>query len=650
MNREIKEIYKMAADQKIIRAVIVLGALFGAVSMNSRGLQSGEFIASAATGDQHALRLLSRLGGGASAVFIDGNNLFYNEYNRLVIADITIPSAPVRLGSIDLPNPATDIFVSGEMGYVATETGLDMVDISNPNEPVVAGSYTEPGISYAVFVTQQVAYLAAMNSLEILDVSNPAHPTILGVIDLHPGDGVSGVWVKDSIAYLGTTLGLRIFDVTDPSAAHEIAQLELPDLTGNLYLSGDTLYATGFLNYFYMIDVGDPYHPVELGFAPNLSGILTMDIVVNNNLAYVANQYEFLIFDVSDKPHPILVGGAVIADGKGVAYRGSYAYLADDGSGLLIYDVSDPQLPLQLESLPAKVTPYEIFIGGNTAYVSDWMHLVCIIDISQPERPSVTSCLPSEHAPGRIFVQGDTAYICYGSELDMVDVGDKAHPRFLDNYYLPLGSANDVVVNEDIAYLAGTAGLWLLDVHDHSNVQVISNLNTHSTYRLAVSGGIAYLVADFNLWVVDVHDASNPKELTYEDTLLGSDIFLRGKIAYIPFSFSSMGGADGWLSVVDISDPSQPTEIGRVDHLYDANNVTVTENLAIVGHNLGGLNIVDVSDPKTPYETASYTYYPGNAASMVSADGNRIFVAAGSAGFISLEYGSFTYFPLIRSE
>jgi len=102
---------------------------------------------------------------------------------------------------------------------------------------------------------------------------------------------------------------------------------------------------------------------------------------------------------------------------------------------------------------------------------------------------------------------------------------------------------------------------------------------------VAVVGGYAYVADGRGLRVVDISDPTNPAEVGFYDTPgYAYDVAVAGGYAYV---------ADGrGLRVVDVSDPSNPTEVGFYDTPGSAADVAVAGGYAYVADWNGGLLIL----------------------------------------------------------
>jgi hypothetical protein len=87
------------------------------------------------------------------------------------------------------------------------------------------------------------------------------------------------------------------------------------------------------------------------------------------------------------------------------------------------------------------------------------------------------------------------------------------------------------------------------------------------------------------------------------------------------------------LTILDISDPNCPREVGHCDTPRSARSVQVAGSYAYVG-DLRWLRVFDISTPSAPREVASYNA-PANTADIWVAD-SGVYVAAYEAGLMIL--------------
>jgi len=140
-----------------------------------------------------------------------------------------------------------------------------------------------------------------------------------------------------------------------------------------------------------------------------------------------------------------------------------------------------------------------------------------------------------------------------------------------------------------------------------------------------VSGSYVYVAGDSTgLRVIDISNPSNPVEVGYYDTPgYAMGVAVSGSYAYV---------AD-WhygLRVIDITDPSNPVEVGYYNTPGYAYGVAVSGSYAYVADRRAGLRVIDITDPSNPVEVGYYDT-PGYAMS-VAVSGSYAYVADGGAG------------------
>ncbi len=115
-----------------------------------------------------------------------------------------------------------------------------------------------------------------------------------------------------------------------------------------------------------------------------------------------------------------------------------------------------------------------------------------------------------------------------------------------------------------------------------------------------VSGSYAYVAGDEWCTVVDISNPANPQEVGRYGDIPAQDIFVSGSYAYVAV------GRDDGLWVVDVSDPTEFRKVSRplLSLLREAvSSVFVSGSYAYVLTS-GSLIVMDLSDPVHPYMEA----------------------------------------------
>ena len=265
--------------------------------------------------------------------------------NDFHIIDISNPSNPTEIGSLNLPTAANGVFVVGTYAYVVTTvTGDDfhIIDISNPSVPVEVSSLDLPTSANDVFVQGRYAYVLTDNvgnDFHVIDISNPITPQIVGEMEL-PDSG-TGIKVRDQYAYV-TTRGadedFHVIDISDPSTPTTTDSILLADAANDVFIKDNFAYvgsnSTG--DDLHIIDISNPSAVVEVGGIDLITSAAA--VTVSGKYAYVASAVtgdDMHVIDISSPTSPVEVGGIDLAAGAatGLAVVGRYAYITTTNLG-----------------------------------------------------------------------------------------------------------------------------------------------------------------------------------------------------------------------------------------------------------------------------------------------------------------------------
>jgi len=531
-------------------------------------------------------------GGGWSCILDAARDIaLIANGHTLQVLDIFTPSSPSLMGELCLEGQLCGMTLSGDYVYILTNNYLKIIDISDPYNPSLEGSSSVNTCGgYRLTVSGNYAYIAAnCHGLRIYDISNPLNITQVSEYyhdNLHVND--VALWGNYAICDCGYwsptdwTYGLEVVDISDPSN---------PSLTGSYSVEAN--YWTG------QVDV------TGNGYA---------FLCTNSN-----NNGKIVVIDVASDPgNPTEVG--------------SYVDVSENRN----FD--------------------DVKVSGNYAYVySHWGCDLIILDISNPTSPSkvgqnnTTDCCFQD-----LYVSGDYVGIYFCGNFSLYDVSNRTSPLFIADYEVPDGlgwSGNIIEVSGDYVYMSsGSDGLRVMDVSDLSNpTELGSNDDVWGDRGLAVSGDYVYHVDCCNLVIFDISSPNNPLQVSHLNRPTQDadwrDIILSGKYAYI--SGMEWDSNDSWvnLSVIDISDPTDPTFVGywvastisghhsggmdiSGDYVYLAVDDYVSNNAC--------LKILDISNPTNPAEVGSYTTSWNNWCRDVVVRGNYAYLGGDRLGIFDI--------------
>ncbi len=265
-------------------------------------------------------------------------------------------------------------------------------------------------------------------------------------------------------------------------------------------------------------------------------------------------------------------------DGQAIFVEGNYAYLGTTHGGgdsdFTIIDVSDPTSVIEVGTLEAGGTIYDIEVSGNYAYAATGENTkeFMIIDISDETNPTIVG---SVDAPGN-------------------------------------NDAFSIAINGNYAYIGRDQGkgnvreLIVVNITSPTSPNAVGNLELNTDINeLSAVGNYLYAATDSNseeMMVIDISTPASPSKVAAVDTPSGSNgegIDTIGNYAYLT---TSNNGPGNELYLINISSPTSPTIVSSFNIGNSAFGVFAVTNYAFVVTNINTaeLMIMDFSTPTSP--------------------------------------------------
>jgi len=231
--------------------------------------------------------------GFGTAVMVAGDRAYFGTGMQPVVkvVDLTVPSAPLTLGSVPLPASAGvfDLAIQGNVLYAANaQGGLVSIDVTDPQVPFILQAFAIPGGQQArgVAVNGNYAYVADGNGLKVVDISDPE--------DMQVISSTGSNFVSVSMESDGTTLavgqnggGALLFSLADPASPQIL--YGVPESDGPAYrvqLHDDRLLVTSEQFGVRIYTLG-PNSAALLGSFDNSANGQTFSAFAHDDLVYV---------------------------------------------------------------------------------------------------------------------------------------------------------------------------------------------------------------------------------------------------------------------------------------------------------------------------------------------------------------------------
>jgi hypothetical protein len=530
-------------------------------------------------------------------VLVNGNFAYVGVVGGgLRVLDISHPASPVEVGfNTGLGCPQV---VIGNYGYCADLDGLTILDLTNPTAPRIAGFCRELE-AHDVAVAGNYAYLTCQfggmvgsNGLAVVDITNPMQPQETGFC--HTPAGLSSVTVAGNYAYVTSTdATVRVINIANPTAPVDAGSCNLPDNGQTIFVRGDYAFIADYSAGLRTINIADPAAPVETGFCDT-----------------PGNAYDLAVLD-------------------------NYIYVADGDSGLQVVSISNPDSPVRISHFQTPDMALGLAVSGNHAFVADADSGLRIMDITNPTMLTEIGVYGQCRSAYRITAQGDYAYILGTPGFQIVNVTNPHAPFETGFCFLPRAMyLGHLAALNNYVYVANMdSGLSIIDVSNPTAPNVVGHITSFGwVYDVCIQGQIAYVGAGQHQPILHVFDLTNPTNPT-EISMCNSDcerITVLGDYAY--------AGSGLRLSILDISNPSSPVEIGHYVTNHFIRAVAVNGNYVYLAVEFEGLLVIDISNPTSPVEAGAFEIASWNGDLMeVQADGNNVFMTTPFGDLVILD-------------
>lgn len=462
------------------------------------------------------------------------------------------------------------------------------------------------GAAADVAVQGNYAYVALGSRLIILDITNSLNPFFIGESSIFVGN-VTNVVVNGNYAYvLDMGFGLHILDISNQAQPLEIGYYLIGN---NNYMLGKT-YSLTLSDGFVFIGPGDGLlivnvsQPSNPKFTSYYSGLTINDVKISGHLAFLAAGWQGLvILDLQDISHPIRIGSAETGYAYGVDLQSNLAIIADGvGADIQIFDISTPSQPYKIGFYDVyNNNCYEVDVNGSYAYLKDVYSNLIIFDISEPDNPRIAGHVfqPITQPIQSVVLHNGFGYIANYTGIEIFSLLIPDNILRLGEFSTHLSSVSGMAVRGNNAFIVSSEGLNLLDYTnpDIQDDQII--LETVKGSKIEVDDQYIYNGGTgFSLFNIE-KDPYNPIEIFV------STEASQWTVTEIVAREMEPGKKEVFISgsAFRVIDPSDPTNSLK-EYPIVANGMDVSGNYAMFATTTNGYQIYDLSkDPPELIDT-----------------------------------------------
>jgi hypothetical protein len=542
---------------------------------------------------------------------------------------------------------ARDVEMSDNLVYAIFTSGLNIIDINDPGDPHTLGFYFFQEAPVDLRIVDGLAVVADSSAgIHVLNITDPANPIFRGA---YPTDSTTFAdargldLVGDDLFVANGSAGLLVLSLTDPDNPDMLSELNRVAPSWSIDVQGDYAFIAALQNGIQVVDISDPSNPVYVdGLSANPYLVGSRDIRVNDSYAYVADNFGLATVNI-ENPESLVLTSYIPTNGRALDLyiEDSCLYLADDLSGFHVFEIL--QTPAQPRWLSFFDTPDDakgIAAEGEVAAVADDYTGFMVFDVSDPSVPeSLGTYLSAGQSRGGVL-EGDLAYIAQGSMgVAILNIEDPARPDTVSCFNENISFVHSLDVSGGLMAIAnGFNGLMIVDVSDPFLPSFLGDVATgKQLVEVKIVGNYAFVV-DGDFHAVDLSVPSSPVILSSFDTsdAMSGDLALAGNLAFVAdysegvSSFDISSPADslllldrldtdgyavgieardglvhladdlGGFRILSYDETGQLEEVSQVDLDDPTINVALDDDVVFLALNRGEIVAVDIGDPYSP--------------------------------------------------
>lgn len=497
-------------------------------------------------------------------------------------------------------------------------------------------------------VSWPYAYLSiADDEFLVLDFRNPDRPVVAG--STPNVDTAQDLALAGDFCYLIETHpgSGEVVDISDPHRPLLVGPFATGDDPEKIIVVGDYLYLGTWDLQLRIFDVSIPHQPVQVGMVE--TGISCRDLTANGGYLFVLG-HQLGILSLANPTLPtVLCSLELPSNGYAMDIDGNLAYIGMYDLGLQILDIATPCDPVALGFLPFSSSPNQVWAEGDVAYMASRYSDAALIsvDITDPQSPAIIQAFEFLTSARRLALGPGILTVADARHIQLIDVHSNHLPA--PNVILDTpGLALSVAVSGNLACVADYyTGLQVIDIADPVNPNIVGAVATPGlSWDVTIAGNHAYL-ADFSgLTVMDISTPGTPVQVGHHPLPPNAHgVAISGDLACVAWGFAEAGG----IELVDISNPENPTLLGLLDLPNSGWGLEIVGDHAFVGHgwNGGGLEVFDITDPSLPQVVGSVTGL--GTVRDVAVSGDHAYLAADAAGLQVVDISDLADPVLIRT-
>ena len=345
-----------------------------------------------------------------------------------------------------------------------------------------------------------------------------------------------------------------------------------------------------------IVDVSNPANPK---FISQLTGFTANFVFVSKKTAYVGCPTdEIIIIDVSNMKHPKIVD---TLEGFSILWRitgnDELLLVSDLFGGLFIFDISSPHKPVELKNYPYDTEIYDdMIIRGN--YLFLYGKELIIFELTDPTKPTEIGRISVNNlSSAKLILFEDWIFLYDFTEgIFLLDIYDYSQPQIIDHYNESgLNFLSGFVAKNQIYFLTNE-GLLIFNGEEISSLQIIDEFPLAKSYNgLFFQEDILYLYdSSYGIDLLSIGSTSSDIHYLgyFGDGGSTQGVVVKNSQIYLA------NGLHGFSSY-DASNPYRPKKLSQSSIIStNYNNLVIESNLLFAFNSRTNyMDVYNITDP-----------------------------------------------------
>jgi hypothetical protein len=569
--------------------------------------------------------------GTSNEVTGRGNLVALTLGSEVALLNVANPDSPVVLSEIQLNFiPAQSALHDSFL--LTGGNGIEIWNIADTTDPKFRTVIPYAVNDFAVFDT--LLYFASAGVFHSYSIANAASPYELGTCS----DGGDVMTATRNVAVAEDTNGILWFiDVSDPAAPRRVGSYPTPywadcaAARDNICVASMYWFASGDNFRLEVLDISDPANVVRIGAIDSVGG---WDVHLSGPIAFVSGdqwpQQEFTLVSIQDSTRPQVISSCATPGGNfGVwsDWASNWAYVADV-IGLVVINTSNINSPVYDTTLLTAHEAEDVWVDQGLAFVADDGAGMRILDVSNPSAPVELGGIDTAdyHSSRTLASAGRDSFAFAGwtqwPRLRAIDVADPTRPTMAGGCET-FNPTYDMVLRDSLLYIAEDAYFQTVNVARPREPEVVGTCRLSGAVGdMAMAGDTAY-VTSLYLTTVDVSSPDSPRVINeWGSRAYGIDV--ADTVLYMAYQ---------GLKTASIANPTMPYVLDSVYVDDYTKDVVRVDSLAVLGGSV--VRVYSVADPRDIRLVGTWTP-PGMVQKLVYRS-PYIYAACWAAGVCVLE-------------